>query len=92
MRKINPSRAARGEPVNRIKGFVVLFIGLVMLMLGLGMWRSPEMNWQGFIQVWQITFSEIVRLFNNPFAILGILVFLVGSWLLFKGIRRLVRG
>jgi hypothetical protein len=78
--------------MSRFKGFLVFVVGLVFLILGLGMWRSPEMDWPGFIQEWRIVIGEIGRLVNDPFALIGILVFAVGGYLTIRGLVRLVKG
>ena len=77
--------------MNRIKGFIIFASGLILLVLGLGMWRNPEMDWEGFLGAWLLIADDAVRLANDPFAILGILVMLVGFLILVNGLRRLVR-
>ncbi len=76
----------------RVKGFLVFAVGMILITLGLGMWRSPDINWPGFLNVWAITINEVSRFIRDPFAILGIVVLLVGIWIAMKGLRRLVRG
>ena len=51
---------------NRLRGFIVLSGGVVLMVLGLGMWRSPEINWEGFIDAWSLVFSDIARLICRP--------------------------
>ena len=75
-----------------IKGFITFASGLVLLILGLGMWRSPEIDWEGFLAAWSLVINDMVRLSHDPFAIVGILVMIVGFLVLVNGIRRLVRG
>ena len=75
-----------------IKGVISFASGLVLLILGLGMWRSPEIDWEGFVAAWSLVIDDIARLSHDPFAILGILVMVVGFLILVNGIRRLVRG
>ena len=78
--------------MSRIKGTVIFASGLVLLILGLGMWRSPEIDWEGFLGAWKMVIDDIIRLSDDPFAILGILVMVVGFLVLVNGVRRLVRG
>ena len=78
--------------MNRLKGLAILTSGLLLGVLGLGMWRSPEMDWLSFLAEWSILADEIVRLMNDPFAVLGILVVLVGLWMVFNGLRRIAVG
>ena len=78
--------------MNRIRGFIIFAIGLVLLVLGLGMWRSAELNWESFVAVWSLIADNAVRLVRDPFTILGVLVMIVGLLILISGFRRLVRG
>jgi hypothetical protein len=56
------------------------------------MWKSPEMNWDGFINAWYLIGEEFSRLKDDPFAILGILIIIVGAFVVYQGIKRLVKG
>lgn len=76
----------------RFRGIVIFLVGLVLVMLGLSMWRSPEISWSGFLGQWVLVGKEMARLVADPFAILGIVVVVVGSWIAMKGLRGLVKG
>ena len=78
--------------MSRIKGSITFVSGLVLLILGLGMWRSPEIDWEGFLGAWKLVIDDIIRLSDDPFAILGLLVMVVGFLILVNGLRHLVRG
>jgi len=78
--------------MNRIKGLIIILGGVILMVLGLGMWESPEMNWQGFLAAWGIVGRELLRLKGDPFALLGILVLVVGLIITYQGFKRLVRG
>ncbi len=78
--------------MNRLKAFVIMLGGIVMLILGLGMWKSPEMNWDGFIGAFGLIGDEFGRLIDDPFAILGILIIIVGAVIAYQGVKRLVKG
>jgi hypothetical protein len=78
--------------MSRIKAIVFLIGGLVVLVLGIGMWKSPEMSWDGFLNAWSLVGEELARLKDDPFAILGILVIIVGAFITYQGIKRLVKG
>lgn len=78
--------------MNRIKAVVLALGGLVILVLGIGMWKIPEMSWDGFLDAWRLIGDEIIRLKDNPFGILGILIIIVGAFIMYQGIRRLIKG
>jgi uncharacterized membrane protein YidH (DUF202 family) len=87
-----PSKKSKNAVVSRIKAVVILIVGVVVLVLGIGMWQSPEVDWPGFMGAWQSIGDEFTRLKNDPFAILGIVVIIVGVILAYYGIKRLIRG
>ena len=87
-----PSKKNKSTVVNRIKAAVILIVGVVVLVLGIGMWQSPEVDWPGFMGAWRSIGDEFTRLKNDPFAILGIVVIIVGVILAYYGIKRLIRG
>ena len=87
-----PSKKNKSTVVNRIKAAVILIVGVVVLVLGIGMWQSPEVDWPGFMGAWQSIGDEFTRLKNDPFAILGIVVIIVGVILAYYVIKRLIRG
>ena len=78
--------------MSRLKGFLTFFGGLVLIMLGIGMWRSPEIDWKGFLEAWALVIGDIARLFHDPFAALGVVVLIIGVVIGVSGLRRLVRG
>jgi uncharacterized protein YjeT (DUF2065 family) len=87
------SKKSKGNSfATRIKAAVILVAGVIILVLGIGMWQSPEVDWPGFIGAWHSLGDEFNRLKEDPFAILGILVIIVGVFLAYWGIKRLVRG
>jgi uncharacterized protein YjeT (DUF2065 family) len=78
--------------MSRLKGIVFLVVGTVVAVLGLGMWESSEINWDGFIRAWSMIGDGVLRLKEDPFAILGIVVLAVGVVMAYYGVRRVVRG
>ena len=78
--------------MSRGGGLIVFFGGVTLMVLGFGMWRSPEINWDGFLEAWSLLFDDIARLIDDPFAVLGIAVVIIGLLIAFSGLRRLVRG
>ena len=88
-----PSKKSKGSSViTRIKALVIAVVGVFILVLGIGMWQSPEVDWPGFMGAWSSLGDEFTRLKNDPFAILGIVVIVVGVVLAYYGIKRLIRG
>jgi hypothetical protein len=78
--------------MKRVKAFVLMLGGIVILVLGIGMWKSPEMSWDGFIGAFSLIGDEFLRLKDDPFAILGILIIIVGVFITYYGIKRLIKG
>ena len=78
--------------MSRLKGLVFLVVGIVVAVLGLGMWESPEINWDGFMRAWSMIGDGILRLREDPFAILAVVVLGVGVVMAYYGIRRVVKG
>lgn len=82
--------------MSRLKGLVTYIGGLVLMVLGFGMWRSPEIDWEGFLDAWSLAVSlvvnDIARLVHDPFAILGIVVLVIGLFIAAIGLRRIVLG
>jgi hypothetical protein len=62
------------------------------MVVGIGMWRSPELNWQSFVSEWSILMSEMGRLIRDPFGVLGVVVLIIGLLIAYHGIRRLILG
>ncbi len=78
--------------MSRLRGLIIFIGGLVLMVMGLGMWRSPELDWQGFLGAWSLIINDTVRLAHDPFAVLGIVVLVIGFLITANGVRRLVRG
>lgn len=78
--------------MSRLRGLIIFIGGLVLMVIGLGMWRSPELDWRGFLGVWSLIINDIARLIHDPFAVLGTVVLVIGFLIAANGVRRLVRG
>ncbi len=87
-----PSKKSKSSLATRIKAAVILIAGVIILVLGIGMWQSPEVDWAGFMGAWGSLGDEFTRLRHDPFAVLGILVIVVGVIIAYTGIKRLIRG
>lgn len=78
--------------VGRLKGLIISATGLVLMVLGIGMWQSPEMDWEGFVGALASIAGEIGRLSQDPFAVIGIVVLIIGVFVLLGGLKRMIRG
>ena len=88
-----PSKKSKGSSVaTRIKAAGILIAGVIILVLGIGMWQSPEVDWPGFMGAWGSLGDEFSRLRHDPFAVLGILVIIVGVIISYAALKRLIRG
>jgi uncharacterized membrane protein YidH (DUF202 family) len=87
-----PSKKSKSSVATRIKAAVIIIAGVIILVLGIGMWQTPEVDWAGFMGAWGSLGNEFTRLKHDPFAVLGILVIIVGVIIAYTGIKRLIRG
>ncbi len=78
--------------MKRLWGLVIFSGGFVLILLGIGMWRSPEMNWEGFLDAWSLVVNDVARLIHDPFAVLGVVVLIIGVFIALNGLWRVVRG
>ena len=78
--------------MSKLKGLIILIGGLVLMGIGLGMWQSPEFNWESFLAVWSLLGDNLAKLIHDPFAILGVIVIITGFLIAVRGFRHLVRG
>jgi len=85
-------KTGQAKGMSRVKGFIIFIGGVVLMVLGLGMWRSPKIDWESFLDAWSTVIGDIARLIKDPFAVLGVIVLIIGLLLAFSGLRRLVRG
>lgn len=75
-----------------IAGPGFLIFGLVVCWVGYALWRSPHLDWNEFIDsginafLW--VWDEISRLAQDPLAVIGILVMVVGAGVLLVGVRK----
>ena len=76
----------------RIKAIIIIVTGVILFVLGIGMWVSPEINWDGFMGAWALLGNEFARLKDDPFAVLGILVIIAAVIIAYHGIKRLIKG
>jgi amino acid transporter len=77
---------------SRIKAIIIVAVGVILFVLGIGMWVSPEVDWNGFMGAWSLLGDEFARLKDDPFAVLGVLVIIAAVIIAYHGIKRLVKG
>ena len=78
--------------VRTLTGPAFLTFGIVVCWVGYALWRSPHLDWGSFIDaglgalfwIW----DEIVRIAQDPLAVIGILVMVVGAGVLIVGMRK----
>lgn len=87
-----PSNKTKATIIARVKAAVIIAVGVIVLVLGIGMWVSPEVDWPGFTGAFGLIDDEFARLKDDPFAILGILVVIVGAFIAYYGIKRMIKG
>jgi uncharacterized membrane protein YidH (DUF202 family) len=88
-----PSKKSKGSPLgNRIKAFIIIAAGVILLILGIAMWQNPEVDWPGFTGAVGSLGDEFARLKEDPIALLGILVIIIAVVIAYYGIKRLIKG
>ena len=78
--------------MKRLWGVVIFIGGFALILLGIGMWRSPEIDWGGFLDAWSLVVNDVARLIHDPFAVLGSVVLIIGVFIALNGLWRVVRG
>lgn len=48
--------------VSRLKGLIISAGGLALIVSGIGMWQSPELDWEGFVGAWASIVGRVGRL------------------------------
>ena len=65
----------------RIRKAILAVFGLVATTVGWGMWKEPYLDFNALVS---LIAHEMLRLANDPFAVLGLMVMFFGLWALFK--------
>lgn len=93
LRKFESWRKERG---GRLRGLVILIAGLITLIFGYGAWRNPHLDWEGFtqtfLQLWQSSVNEVIRMLGDPFSFIGLIVMIVGVVVAINGVSKLISG
>ena len=79
--------------VNRLMGFVLVVAGLVTIVAGFGAWKNPHLDWEIFKAAFSSVFAsikeEINRVFDDPFALIGLILMIAGFVAAINGIKKL---
>ena len=77
-------------------GLAYFLLGILIGAVGYGMWISPELNWTSFKQTLvdfaQHLKADLIRMLNDPFALLGAIILFAGLILIYEGIKRTIFG
>ena len=81
---------------NVLRSLTRVLAGMLVALIGYGMYISPELTWSGFLGtcalILQGAANEIGRFLTDPFAALGFAMFLIGFWLIVEGLKNLILG
>jgi len=86
--KLERSRMGRAVDLRRI---ILTVFGLVAAAVGWGMWQEPQLD---SYTMASLMVNEVYRLAGDSFAVLGLMIMLLGLWLAFilSGPWTLLRG
>jgi len=80
----------------RVKGVVRVFLGLLLNIVGLALYLSPELNWVGLIGTSSLLLHkiimEIIRFWEDPIALVGLIIMVVGLWMTLDGVKEAILG
>jgi hypothetical protein len=89
----------------RLIGFIIILTGLLILVVGYGMWESPELDWNGVLnvlseavstisnvgyQLLSAAYSAIIKIMNDPFSGDGLVIMAVGIGIVAVGIKSIL--
>ncbi|MEM3104394.1 MAG: hypothetical protein QXD69_02695 [Candidatus Bathyarchaeia archaeon] len=81
---------------SRINGGLTALAGFIISIVGFGMYKSPHLDWNVLVQsLWeslQILADRINHLINDPLALIGAIVLIIGIAIIFKGLKSLILG
>lgn len=77
----------------RVTGLITMISGFIVAIVGFGMYRSPHLDWGGFVRSFSEAYSILINQINyfvdDPFAFIGIIVMAVGVATFVKGVKML---
>jgi hypothetical protein len=89
----------------RLIGFIIILTGLLILVVGYGMWESPEFSWNGVLNVlseavstisnvgYQLLssiYSAIIKITSEPSSLLALAIMAVGIGIVAVGIKSIL--
>jgi hypothetical protein len=79
--------------VKSLTGPGFLMFGVVVCWVGYALWRSPHLDWQAFLDsgygILTGLWDEVSRIAQDPLAVIGVLVMVVGAGVLIVGVRKM---
>ena len=83
-----------GKNTGKLWSLLALLAGIITSIVGYGSWRSPGLDWISFRKTFQLfvitIFDEMSRMIENPFAIVGFVVLIVGLILTKNSAKRVL--
>lgn len=79
--------------IKTMTGPAFFLFGLVVGWVGFSMWRSPQLDWELFLNkgwgamTW--LWEEVSRMIQDPLAWIGLVVMIVGFSVLFVGMQKI---
>lgn len=78
----------------RVIGLITTVSGLIVAIVGFGMYRSPHLDWEGlvtsFSEVYSILIYQANYFVEDPFAFIGLIVMAVGAVTFVRGVKMLL--
>ena len=89
----------------RLIGFIIILTGLLILIVGYGMWESPELDWNGVLnvlskavstisnvgyQLLSCIYSAIIKITSEPSSLLALAIMAVGIGIMAVGIKSIL--
>lgn len=75
-------------------GVFVFVIGFITMIAGYGAWKSPQLDWEAFLQTLEqffvMSLDEISNMFTHPFSFVGLIVLFVGVIMILTGIKDVI--
>ena len=81
---------------SRLNGAFISVGGFIIAVVGLGMYKSPELNWMSFStavkEVFTTLIDRLIHFTQDPFALIGCILLVIGLILIGKGTMMFISG